>query len=453
MSYGLTVTSFLLLEDSKTTLSCEVGDTIQNGRITCTCTQLHVYECIIKKSSKNERDETTQKKFACQPNRMYVEESTTCICNRNGSWPNSACGDIFDSLPAENVVRTRCQPDGYVFVGCNVCRCDSNGYVDNTRCTNNECPSLNKRRSLKNSGKSVYGTCEAKNWYSLAPCQFCFCLNENKLVCNTGNFNTQKLHLGSYNLNVCGKDLIKEAIELLPDNKKSMRDGEGNIITTTSKPIPRNSLGVQSSNMQLQIRVSEEDKKSAEKYLNKNIETIQEKGGKETSSESANKEDSGVNNAEDNRVESTRSPYQEDDENAESTDEGSKEPTPPKIDDEESKDPTRSKKDDEEDKFTDHEVLEPGLKIPESHPTDIEENKPRVSLKNFEDFGAQLQASLPMVLENVFRMALRKSMVTVVNDNKCVPGSVHTVKCNTCFCMKNSKMVCTDNKCVKETNK
>ncbi|XP_028175868.1 uncharacterized protein LOC114364078 [Ostrinia furnacalis] len=425
------ITPFNFVDNQKSIHSCEIGDVVQNGRVTCTCTQNYVYECQLKKNPKNQPTKRPAKS-ACQPNKIYVHESTTCICNYNGTWPHIACADAFSSLPLKDVIKTRCEPDGYAFVGCNVCRCNSKGYIDKSRCTKNECGDKSpERRSSKAS--NVYGNCEAKNWYSLAPCQFCFCLNENKLVCNTGNYNTKKLQLGTYNLSVCGKDLIKEAIELIPDSDKTLRQGEGtwNVVNkgTSSKPstIPRPTAVTENSN--IVIDVNHENKETFEKpIIRERYDTHNEES---SSIESADEKFEYDGKAE-GTPQVTQIPFQED----------------YQLYSKESRQITPEKRENEEEGNDSGNEVDPGLKIPIATQRDKPfEIPPRVSLKNLEDLGQQLKINLPMVLDKVFKLALRKSMVTIGKDDDCTPGSVKTENCNTCFCLKNNKMLCTNNKC------
>ncbi|XP_046973716.1 uncharacterized protein LOC124540286 [Vanessa cardui] len=58
-----------------------------------------------------------------------------------------------------------------------------------------------------------------------------------------------------------------------------------------------------------------------------------------------------------------------------------------------------------------------------------------------------LSFKLPNVFENLLNLVLRKSMVSLNWGNNCKPGTTIKVKCNTCFCLTNGKLLCTEKKC------
>lgn len=158
---------------------------------------------------------------SCHPHKIYNRDETICICNPDGRWPHKSCHDIFGSMPTSKITKEKCIPGSYVVIDCNICLCNDKGQIDNERCTKNECDPIkvsNQRRNSK-SGQ-VYAKCKAKNWYSFAPCQFCYCLNNNKLMCNPGTKSRTSVKLGTYNFSVCEADLLKEATQLSSHGKE-----------------------------------------------------------------------------------------------------------------------------------------------------------------------------------------------------------------------------------------
>lgn len=361
---------------------------------------------------------------------MYVHDTSTCICNGNGTWPHRACGDIFDALPTEEVATAKCDPDGYVFVDCNVCRCDAKGKVDTDRCTKNECDATTYPKRRTSEPSNLFGNCEAKNWYSMAPCQFCFCINENKLVCNTGTYVNQHLQLGTYNLSMCGKDLIREAIELIPDNNKTLRERETSVnrdskskrakskrskkktkISFPSVTVDRNNNVVIAVNGEFSTKLS--DNKINREYSKKAHTESEEEKIEETTTAS-------VDNLE-----------QEDDY---------------KIDSEELKKISAEYKDMGQEGNSNNDVPNSGLKIPVS-PKDHDFSTASPPFNRLEELGRKISENLPMVLSEAFNMALRRKSVSIEKNSECLPGAVNVIKCNTCVCLKNNKMLCTNNLC------
>ncbi|XP_063388064.1 uncharacterized protein LOC134673949 [Cydia fagiglandana] len=205
--------------------SCNYGDTVENLCSKCVCTAKGVYDC---KAKECDRVPVIylKKPTACQPNVVYKQDLTSCICAAEGQWPHKVCYDVLGHLPMESIKKKTCEPQGYVQVECNICRCNDNGEVDSTRCTINECdvkmPHFRKNTEGEAS-KNLFGQCIVKNWYSLAPCQFCYCVDTNKLMCSTSVTQSSRegqMNLGPTALVHCGPGLLKEIAALVPNQKR-----------------------------------------------------------------------------------------------------------------------------------------------------------------------------------------------------------------------------------------
>lgn len=381
---------------------------------------------------------------------VYVYKETTCLCNKNGRWPHKRCRNVFNAMPSKQT----CTPNSYVIEDCNVCRCGSTGKIDRKHCTHNDCSGLIKRRSSKID--SVQGTCEPNNWYSLAPCQFCYCVNENKLVCSTGNnkLNTV-LELGAYNLTVCGKQMIKEVIELVPETQKFLRGGN-------------NSSSVESTT---EMTTREHVDKI---YGHSTPKTVSSKPGKlhttkkktyvfdPDESEQGNREQNDnvkhVNLIDNMDTESDSS--DEDDIPVARTRKLTKRPltiTTPILSPEEDTS-------DESAFFGKPKIAE------ETTPMSINKNthlKIPISAKvTFENVNTQqakpdlmktapekskddvYKINIPSVLDKILSMSMqRRSMVKLNTQSNCVPGQTIKEGCNNCFCLANGKLLCTHKPC------
>ncbi|XP_026727736.1 uncharacterized protein DDB_G0290685-like [Trichoplusia ni] len=387
---------------------------------------------------------------------------------------------------------------------------------------------------------SVYSSCEIKNWYSLAPCQFCFCVNQNKLVCNTGNYYSKKLELGSYNLRVCGKDLIREAIELIPDNQRVLRYGYAENATTL--PESKNRAVTATTDMVIRLRedqqygieVNREGNENKTQALgqdqgqDQNQDQGQDQGPDQGPDQGTDQgPDQGPDQGQDQRQDQRQAPAQA---NA-----VAQAPTvqaqmpPPLVDENSSYDREEYYSDSEEvpkqgtsitsapteattaaaaketEKEEQEELRGASTMFPfeegdemlneskmdntdedndeDSNEIDVEmgqnstppgtpqnglqynmhalndENQKQLNAElqqmaregksgeSYQYVGNTLKINLPKVLNKVFQLALRKSMVSISNETKCVPGTTNMNDCNMCFCLKNSKLLCTNNSC------
>lgn len=390
------------------------------------CTQDHVYEC--SSTGPNECEDNVETRSQCQPNIMYVKNDTICICDTNGQWPHDKCNKILQSLgPVGQLIAINCKPYSYVKYDCNVCRCGPDGKLNKDRCTKNKCEHT---KSLKNYAKSrrasqqnVYGNCEVKNWYSLAPCQFCFCVNENRLVCNTGNSYSHKLELGAYNLSVCGKELIREAIELIPEHQKTLRYGIEN--KTNVQEIPAKEITLHENSVAINVNHEEGNLKFE---TNNN----QDENDEYYTDSEENKPPANVIGREAPSI-------------------------PPPVTE---KSVLREEaKESEQELETDNEMgVEIEAEINRKPVEDVDTKQSEVPSPNQQsalidklpqnfNLGEALKLNLPMVLDKVFQMALRKSMISVDSNTKCTPGAATILKCNVCFCINENKLLCTNNVC------
>lgn len=418
---------------------CRTGEVIENDCNKCICSSRKVFECTPKKCN------TIELETSCRPDTIYVTDAKTCICNRFGKWPHQDCSNIFQNLPDTD----RCEPNTYVTVDCNVCRCGADGKIDEDHCTKNPCQEIKKADRRHLGTGQVDGACDVSNWYSLAPCQFCYCINENKLVCNTGNRNSENLELGSYKLNVCGKELLKEAMDLLPQNKNNYALRHGNRVENTTKRTTTTTTST--TNPEIQGIVFEND-------MNYQTVTLATEINDVSNSESQSSESEEYYRTPQTRlqehtekpatvlvVESTENINEEAKTKAKDSDYSNEilvetenvKPKPKVM----AINTVMKLELDSIDRF-----LKPvktiahklsSLKAVES--TEAKPKDERVKLPN--------DLNLPGILNKVFQMALKKSMVSIVADAKCKPGTTSALKCNVCFCTHDSKMICTNTKC------
>lgn len=390
---------------------------------------------------------------------VYVYKETSCMCLKNGRWPHKRCRNVFNVMPSKQ----SCIPNSYIIEDCNVCRCGPTGKINRKHCTQNVCSEVINRRPSKLN--KVQGSCEPSNWYSLAPCQFCYCVNENKLVCSTGNnkLNTM-LELGAYNLTVCGKQMINEVIELIPEVQRSllrggnnsptvkvtteltMRQNENNIHTTygygaskTVLPKPGRLHATHKKSQGVEIDDNEPNSRGEREYVN-NVSQIV----KDTDSDSNSEVDNPI--ARTNKF--TRKPpkrqrsvtttilYKENETSEESTVVSDKpntaeETTPVSI------------------------IKKAHIKIPLAanvtfdNVVDTQEAKPdlmNAASENEKDDAYKI--NIPAVLDRFFSMSMkRRSMVKLNAQSNCVPGETSKEGCNNCFCLANGKLLCTYNPC------
>lgn len=417
----------------------------------------------------------------CYPNQLYVQNLITCICTKDGRWPHKSCQDTFQALPPSNVIKHKCDPDTYVRIDCNICRCGPDGDIISDRCTRNSCDDEIKRRAYPTTN-SVYSSCEIKNWYSLAPCQFCFCVNQNKLMCNTGNDYSNRLELGSYNLKVCGKDLIREAIELIPDNQKALRLGlrPNNISTITTQTnfeitttrTPKAVFNVRDDhNIAIEVNREKNENKTIASNPQKLEEISSSKDEYYTDSEeetakptqtpkptvttvTVTTEPTVTRDPQDSKDLSTKFPYEEGDEMLNESE----------VNNEDNNDDNNEDNEDSNEIIFENNnaVSSTSNPITESSLQGVAAAQQEPQLKelhaaaregksgeSYQYIGNTLKINLPKVLNKVFQLALRKSMVSLSKGTKCVPGSTTMNDCNMCFCLKNSKLLCTNNNCIK----
>lgn len=265
-------------------------------------------------------------------------------------------------------------------------------------------------------------------------------MNQNKLVCNTGNYYTRNLDLGSYKLNVCGKDLIKEAIELIPDNLRTLRTRPGatNISTVAKnkvQPLTEPNSNDISKNNNLEINLDQEKKpnNTSGEYYSDETEAEQQKKPSLSPIPGSTTMPTTIS------VRITQMPTQDIDTTEEDSGDKTIENLEPKITEE---------LDDKTVEDDDHESVEIEVQM---------DPKPSVRAIPVEDIekgkiykydGKTLKINVPKALNKVFKMALRKSMVSLSKDTECIPGATIVNDCNICFCLKNSKLLCTNHKCV-----
>lgn len=241
-----------------------------------------------------------------------------------------------------------------------------------------------------NTYENVNGSCEPGTWYSLAPCQFCYCAYRNKLVCGSSE-KPKRTEMGLYNLNVCGKNLLTDIIELLENPTDILRISNlvQNILVT---PLPTETTpepAIEHTPQSDPAQLVDYQNNDAEDLLhitnNDKIEYV-------SSDESTN------NLYKMGEMEDGSTQLPSDDDNI---------------------------------------TTEKAKKIERENT-----EEPNTGLKEL------IEQSLPKMLSTLWKLALRKSMVKLDSDSQCEPGtSFKKDNCNTCFCLVNGKLLCTDKPC------
>lgn len=87
----------------------------------------------------------------CQAKHVYRENTTFCICSDLGYWRSDNCQESFRFLHPKTTrmhyeLRTNviCEPGFFYIIDCNICRCESNGFIDVSECTNRYCTTRHK---------------------------------------------------------------------------------------------------------------------------------------------------------------------------------------------------------------------------------------------------------------------------------------------------------------------
>ncbi|CAH2097543.1 unnamed protein product [Euphydryas editha] len=163
----------------------------------------------------------------CEANKTYKAENITCICTEKGEWPNDDCYFQFEKL---NSYDQTCEPEKFVFIDCNVCRCGHDGKIDKEQCTQRKCKTDKKfRRS-----NTIKSTCKPKKWYSFAPCRICYCVNKHKLICNNENKSSKISLQNEYKLSECGNDMLLDMKELVSEKKAIRQQNREEIVENSS---------------------------------------------------------------------------------------------------------------------------------------------------------------------------------------------------------------------------
>lgn len=367
-----------------------------------------MFQCISDAKSKKNKHSKSQ----CEPNMIYVQDDITCLCNKRGQWPHERCDDIF--LTLSNELRTECEPNSYVKVDCNICRCDSDGKIDSKHCTKNKCKK--SRRKSRRSSSQMFGSCKAGNWYSMAPCQFCYCANDNKLICNTGRHYLPQLEVGNSNFSICGKNLIQEATELIPKNDNTLRGQKpSNEVFNTQKEgkVPyQNFISIENEE---EIGKFGYDNKPVDEYAaaerNPNYNENTEKKEMLRKLPTAN----------------TQIPYQS-------------------VEIYSSNSIEEHNLSEEDNRSSKNIAIDAYVQTSRKPNNNDKETSDKFinDLKKLED---NLRIDFPGILDKVFKIAIRKSMVTLSKNKECAVGTIEIVKCNTCYCLKSGKMLCTNKTC------
>lgn len=346
---------------------------------------------------------------------------------------------------------------------CNVCRCGPTGKIDRKHCTQNDCSDVVRRRSSKLD--KVQGSCEPKNWYSLAPCQFCYCVNENKLVCSTGNNKLSTvLELGAYNLTVCGKQMIKEVIELVPEVQRSLRGvntpphEEVAAEMTAKERVDKNNKIYEQvtseSVLPKPTRVRSPHKKSqviepdeSEPVNREEKENVNENDNKATDSYSSDEDEIPIIRT----TKLTRKPYKRqqtvtttvlypEGDTSEETVISERSKVAEEI-------PTGSVQHGALVNKKTHLKIPLSAKVTFENVVDTQQAKP-ITMNTGSSNDDVYNINFPSVLDKILSMTLkRRSMVKLNAQSNCVPGQTTKEGCNNCFCLANGKLLCTHKPC------
>lgn len=271
----------------------------------------------------------------------------------------------------------------------------------------------------------------------MAPCQYCYCANKNKLLCNTGGASTSALQLGSYKLSVCETNLQQDINALYP---KPLRDGPVESEVTRGTEAVEDKAddvadddfpGIDAKSIDVEGYKADEQDDENETENTETIDTTviqpSTKGSvKKTVKKQIIRKEKHVGAT----FTTTLTPEQPsgDEENSASND---------KVDGGLNIDLDQPAADSHQNK---EEQLE---KTELRHqPASTDSNEKTKSSSIFIHTG-----TLTDMLDKFIHLAIRKSMMTLQPGGSCVPGSETRVQCNSCFCLKNGKMLCTNKNC------
>ncbi|CAH2057069.1 unnamed protein product, partial [Iphiclides podalirius] len=351
--------------------------------------------------------------LSCQPNLTYEHDFETCVCTRDGEWPNKRCsthfGEIYKSLPRE------CEPNTYVKVHCNVCKCDKWGALNYGKCTKHVCErnSGPSNRNSRKSIESVTGKCTLNVWYSFAPCQLCFCVSKNKLVCSPAKNQLKTKYFGKYNFTVCGKMFLKESVDLIPTAGQMLKLDKDRHVAKTQP-------GITLKNSDEQQEDSNSNEKRSKYIVNQEEDTSEAENNsdKETDDEKTRKDEL-----------ITQMSFQVDDKPV------SKESN--KVVNIDLNNESNSNE--EEPKVT----VKPTIFYPDQLDDDGDNlsakndwMQEKIEQENKPYFGLNVANILKVLNLGSRKHSLRK-MVSLDSKGTCEPGTKMAVECNTCFCMRN----------------
>lgn len=338
---------------------------------------------------------------------------------------------------------SQCGPDGYAIIECNVCRCTLKGEIDHSQCTRNVCEEEAKNITNNNSFRrtdGVLGTCVANQWYSMAPCQYCYCANKNKLLCNTGGVSNSALKLGTYELSVCETNLHDDVTALF---EKPLREGEVNVLKETKS----------------EVSLTKTDDVSEEELVEANEKTVKKEKNNEDKKESQVVEVKTTvgKNTKAKVTRKVKKILRE-----ETLGKTVKPKVTPTVQITRMKDASyeiemeNSASNDQIDVGLNLDLGQPAAEVDqipdetqeklELDETGNDEKEKSEALRDVQNY-LDRPSTFTDILDKFIHLAVRKSMMTLKPGESCLPGSQTSQGCNLCFCLKNGKMLCTNKVC------
>lgn len=344
------------------------------------------------------------------------------------------CSLNFPTIKASD---KNCEPNTFILIDCNVCRCGSDGKIDKTQCTKHKCNNneINTRRL-----NPTVNRCKPRHWYQLSRCHLCYCLNKHTLICNSDN-KQEKVHLREYDLYDCGEKLIKDLSKMVTPEERLLRSVTKKVeskvtskytVEQTSTPKIIFLSADTSLNPSKSSKYKTEINTDSEiKFLNFNsknkalIEKVTKSSG--FMEDLFNNEVLSINSKEINADSSIKSKALR---NLK----------------------THTKNRGFIDLFNndkDNDITSLNINSLELN-DDSSSNSKATELYDDNDMNndaTKFNIDLSNVLDTILSLAARKSMISISSGDNCEPGSIVKKRCKTCFCLANGKSLCTKEVC------
>ncbi|XP_069355626.1 uncharacterized protein [Maniola hyperantus] len=367
---------------------------------------------------------------------LHKEEN---LCDPNKS-TQEECSLKFPKMKSND---ENCEPNTFILVDCNVCRCGLDGKIDKTQCIKHKCN--NDEMNTRRLNPTAVDRCKHTHWYQLSRCHLCYCVNEHTLICNDDN-KQEKVQLGEYDLYDCGENLIKDLSKIIPPEDMPLRSVTKEVRSKTKKTFLKSKL--------LKL-------KSVDQTLTPKIIFLSPDKSLHPKSSEEIIEIKFMFNAKDKVSRGFMEDLFNNDEDISSLNINSKELN---TDSSANSKPYRNLKTDTKsrgfiedlvnyDEDTDITSLNiNSIELNADSSTDLKavgnsllesDTTSEVYDDNVNNYATKSNIDLSNALDTLLSLAVRKSMVSIGSGNNCEPGSTVKKGCNSCFCLANGKLLCT----------